>query len=334
MSSVIEPMQRVSLDPGQLMADHPPELEDANKKIVFDIAHPPGSRLSGNLCYTRWDAMELPNNIDLQGVVGTTEIRSDYYDYQKVPGHESASEWHVNFADRHLFAAYGTFLFAQDEMQVAEHPVLGSLREYLSTRNLPSSTADDANPTPVLLSGVARCCQISTEADPNLDRPYGLYGNEFADASEKAVRLATQRIDPPTISNIIAIAAPEFGWGDYDRSQISYILVTAFTGFRAAVLEASHIHDGNTAVIVHTGYWGCGAFGGNRELMAMLQMLAAEIAGVTRLIFHAADESGIDTLHAAKSNLASNFANEVSTTKDLISKLVSMRFQWGVSNGT
>jgi hypothetical protein len=37
----------------------------------------------------------------------------------------------VNFADEHLFVAYASRLFAQDEIQVAEHPSLGHLKEKL-----------------------------------------------------------------------------------------------------------------------------------------------------------------------------------------------------------
>lgn len=36
-----------------------------------------------------------------------------------------------------------------------------------------------------------------------------------------------------------------------------------------------------TNVIVHTGHWGTGAFGGNKVVMAFLQILAAKIAGTT-----------------------------------------------------
>jgi len=36
--------------------------------------------------------------------------------------------WYVNFADPRLFTAYGSGLFAQDEIQAAEHPILGHLR--------------------------------------------------------------------------------------------------------------------------------------------------------------------------------------------------------------
>ena len=38
--------------------------------------------------------------------------------------------------------------------------------------------------------------------------------------------------------------------------------------------------------VIHTGWWGCGAFGGNQELMALLQLLAAEWAGVDEVVFH------------------------------------------------
>lgn len=40
-------------------------------------------------------------------------------------------DWHINFADKHLFGYYGGGLFAQDEMQAAEIPTLASVRESL-----------------------------------------------------------------------------------------------------------------------------------------------------------------------------------------------------------
>ena len=335
MTSTIEPMQRVALDSGQLMADHPPELEDANKRLVFNIAHPHGSRLSGQIGFTRWGAMDLPSNFSLIDVLETTEGRADIYDYQPVSDYPSATEWHVNFADPELFFGYGTGLFAQDEMQVAEHPVLGSLREYLKARGYPPATVKDRTPTPILVSGASRSCQISTEVNVQLNRPRGLYGNEFSFAAGETVRLATDKIEPPTKSNIIAMAAPGYGWDEYTASQVSSTLTTAYTGFKAAVLESARLQGEDTPVVVHTGYWGCGAFGGNRELMAMLQMLAAEIAGLTRLVFHTVSESGLGTLEEAKNRIAAEDLDGTTSSEDLIiSKIVDMRFQWGVGNGT
>lgn len=42
----------------------------------------------------------------------------NFYDYQPESEDSSAVEWHVNFADPRLFAAYGSGLFAQDEIRV------------------------------------------------------------------------------------------------------------------------------------------------------------------------------------------------------------------------
>ena len=40
-------------------------------------------------------------------------------------------EWYVNFADADLFVAYHIGLFAQDEIQTAEHPACGAIKEWM-----------------------------------------------------------------------------------------------------------------------------------------------------------------------------------------------------------
>jgi len=55
----------------------------------------------------------------------------------------------------------------------------------------------------------------------------------------------------------------------------------AFTGFSAAKGE-----------IVATGHWGCGAFGGDLEVKAVVQILAASVAGVKELQFFCFGEQG------------------------------------------
>lgn len=41
-------------------------------------------------------------------------------------------EWYVNFADADLFTAYHIGLFAQDEIQTAEHPACGAIKEWMN----------------------------------------------------------------------------------------------------------------------------------------------------------------------------------------------------------
>jgi hypothetical protein len=118
-------------------------------------------------------------------------------------------------------------------------------------------------------------------------RPYGLYGGAFAAASEAAIRNASVVLKPPTISNILALEAPPGGRGAYRygtlvsiktcvrgsvltlqlaaTDEIQFILRTAFSGYRAAVVESSRaakekgFESAPPFVIIHTGNWGTGS---------------------------------------------------------------------------
>jgi hypothetical protein len=259
--------------------------------------------------------------------------RPGFYDYVPVLDPAEAIEWHVNFADPHLFVAYGGPLFAQDEMQVAEHPALGALKEALAAADVRSTTLDYNGPSPVLVTGVERRVSIETGPDADAGRPRGVYGNAFARADPEAVRAATARIDTPTISNLIAMSAPPGGYGPYREEVIESILTTAYTGFRAAAIESARLRGEEALVAVHTGYWGCGAFGGNRVLMALLQIVAAEIAGLAYVVFHTGGPGGEVPLGKASRILMDLGGRGRIETRTLLEELVGMGFGWGVSDG-
>ncbi len=173
------------------MAEHPPVWRHPNKQVVFDIATDDGKSPPGRLSYSQWAAMPLPESTGLEAADGLVLARDGYFDYRPVFDHENGLEWHVNFADPHLFVAYGSSLFAQDEMQVAEHPVLGALREALVADGHDAVTVEHSEPTPVLVMGVQRRCRVSSDPNPAEGRPYGLYGNAFARATADTVARAT-----------------------------------------------------------------------------------------------------------------------------------------------
>lgn len=327
MPGYLAPMERAEFDTQRLMADLPPVLYDRNKRAVFDIACPIGSTHRGALSYTRWAAMELPAYVSPAEAVPRVDVREDIYDY--VTGSDGAVEWHVNFADPSLFVAYGSGLFAQDEMQVAEHPALGALREGLRARKWTAKTAEKGRSTPVLVKGVERRCRVAIDRNAAEGRADGLYGQRFSASPLDVVRRATVRIEPPTITNLIAIAAPYGAYGRYTARQIEQILTTAYTGFYAAVCES----DG-APVVVHTGFWGCGAFGGHRVLMAMLQLIAAEMAGVQRLVFHTVTSAGRAPLDDAMRRIRSDLPALGIETRKLVKQVAAMGFEWGESNGT
>ena len=334
MSDRPEPFVRLSFEIPELVADHPPRLSDRNKKVVFEVASPSGMSHRGRLDYSRWASLPWPESVDPGAAMRRAVDRPGFFDYEPEPDRPGAVEWHVNFADPILFVAYGSGLFAQDEMQVAEHPALGSLCEALRARAIRTMTEEDGRPTPVLMMGVPRLCRVATEPDVAEGRPHGLYGNAFARADPAVVRRATTRIDPPTITNLIAMAAPSVGTGRYRADEIEGVLATAFTAFRAAAIESARSRGAGSPVVVHTGFWGCGAFGGNRVLMTTLQAIAAELAGVDRIVFHTGDPSGVASIRAMRRLFDESLIDgSVLDVSDLIRRIDAEGFEWGMSDG-
>jgi len=323
---MLECLLRRRYDPAELLAAHPPKFRHPYKRLVFKLACPPGAEHAGSIELTRWAAAALPAAREL----AATEVAatSGHYEYETRDG-----VWHVNFADPALFYAYGSALLAQDELQAAEHPVLGSLREALVAEGAPAKTEDDNGPTPVLVAGVERRCAIATAPDAAAGRPHGLYGNRFAAAPDEVVRAAVSVLAPPTRSNLIAIAAP-CGNGPYTRAQLEGVVVTAYTGFSAAIAESHRMWPG-APVEIRTGFWGCGAFGGNRHAMTLLQLLAARLAGVDRLRFYVFDDRGHANFRAGAADLdrvlAGGPAGE--PVADAIERITHLGYEWGISDG-
>lgn len=251
----------------------------------------------------------------------------------RAPKRSHLVDEHAAAADPWLFFGYGSGLFAQDEMQVAEHPLLGSVREALLAHGLAAQTVDDRGATPVLVTHVERRLRISTAPDAAAGRPRGIYGNRFGEAPLEVILRAIERIDPPTFTNLIAMAAPSGGDGLYQESEIKSIFATASTAFSAARQESTRA---SCDTVIHSGFWGCGAFGGNRVLMVALQALAARAANVRCLVLHARDRAGVKQARAGV-EIADRLALEVGssgTTASAIARYgVDLGLRWGFGDG-
>lgn len=322
------PIDSASFEADRLIREYPPQLHNGNKRLVYEISRSSGCVFEGQITYRRWPAQELPERVLSPSPFSVCPGVFAY----AAPQEPNVVDWHLNFADPQLFFAYGSSLLAQDELQVAEHPALGSIREALLSRNMETTTVDRrGNPTPVTISGVQRMCVIDTLANSVVGCPKGLYGNAFARATEEQIRIATRPISPPTISNILAIAAPLGGHGAYSRMEMLNVLITAYTGFLGARAESVRLVQEVSRIAIHTGFWGCGAFGGNRRLMTILQCLAADLAGV-ELVFWAFDESGVKLATDARHKYEQLRKNNP-TVENLLDRLVEEKFRWGVSDG-
>lgn len=313
---------RIQVSAAEVMASHAPRWKHRNKRAVFEHVCPPGTAHAGRIAVSRWGQPEL--TLGQPWRPARCELRADVFAYEPRTHTRAGLDWHLNFAHQSLFIAYGGPLLAQDELQVLEHPALAAIREWLHGLGDPrlAPLTRDTVATPVLIRGVERRCALATE---------GLYGNAFARASTETVVAAARVLRPPTISNIVAIEAPSGGVGRYSLTDIHDALATAVAGFAAARAETAFACGGEAETVVHTGHWGTGAYGGDRVLMAMLQLVAAGLAGVDRLVFHTVDGAGAPPVEQALARLEPLAGRTLAET---IAAIDEMGFCWGVSNGT
>ena len=188
-----------------------------------------------------------------------------------------------------------------------------------------------------------RLCSISTDVNFAEGRPLGIYGRQFEMALPETIRVSTRLLNEPTLTNLIAMEAPSYGEGSYTRQQIEYVLITALTGFSGAYSESNNASKTNepAQVVIHTGFWGCGAYGGNRTMMSLLQILAANIAGVDRIVFHTGDAKSFAPVEAAVSILDHLFGGALGERppqdpvflSQILSVIQQLEMQWGVSDG-
>lgn len=264
-----------------------------------------GKTDSGELQYAQFQAPSEDYLFGTASDVGRTPMVLKSYqqafDYSSVHRHFTCQ---VNFADHGLFKFWKSRFFAQDEVQVLEHPDLGRLQYYLSGwRALaPRTESLMGRPTPWLVQGVKRHGAVK-----------GLYGSkQLAALTPNQAASYVKRLSPKHSSNILAFAAIAQGVGNkgkpYDSHGILQHFLAAYTAFKGAKQEAQRQ---GKPLAIQTGNWGAGAFGNNAELMAVIQILAARFAGVDHLSYYTYDRAGQAAFDRAKS-----FVNRLDSLRD------------------
>jgi hypothetical protein len=300
-----------------------------SKTLLYEMAFSSGKPSDGNIGYSRWASRPLPDRFPSSDVSLTVSRKSGFFDYEPT-GQTGVAEWHLNFANSDTYSTWPTSLFAQDEMQVAEHPGLIALRMTAARDNLSMLCVENREPTPLLVTGVERRLGIDTR--PNVNLPNGLYGNQFKRAMPEEIEAATTLFSTPLKSNLLAIEAPAYGEGSYGEDDITFILRTAFSGF-AAARDEGLATLGKSDTCIHTGFWGCGAYGGNRVLMSVLQMLAADMAGISQIMFHVGDKTGDAPFDEALETYRVLRSSQSQTTEKIIWSLAAHHYSWGRSDG-
>lgn len=307
------------LSAAELLGMFPPRIEHAKKQLLFDLAlagHP-----DADVTVERYEEIPLPETFCPYSPQTTVKANKGYFRYAA----GNAMQCHMNFAHHDLFNGYGHFMFAQDEIQVAEHPLLASIRELMLSREdrLRPLTVEDGRPTPVVLRSVPRTINVDTRQ---------IYGARFARADDQLIRDSVQAIEAPQSSNILAIEAPISGGNQiYSRPEIEKALGTAFSGFRAFVLGCTG--SLTEPIVLHTGNWGCGAYGGNRQLMISVQMMAAALAGISEIVFYCGADP-TDSVSAFESQLRRRFKFlPGARISKVVDRLVAASFPWGSPDG-
>jgi len=299
-----------------LARSYPPIWTNVNKQIVAAIAGD-DTQTPGRITVSRWKVEELP-----QTVQNTCNVVPQMGFFTYAPPSDSSTHWHMNFADPLVFGHGEGPLLAQDELQIVEHPILCSIGKAIESGrhgvdNLQRLTREHGEATPVLVQGAPRRCCLLTQQ-------YPIYGDHFAQAAKEVLEKAVECIDPPTRSNIVALSALPPSYGMYTMNQIAEMLATAYAGFRATVLQT----DGD--VTLHTGHWGCGANGGNKGLIAAIQILAAGMAGVNSLHFWYGYTHQDETAFQHGIQVAS-LLNGMPTLQ-AVELLDSAGYSWGIAN--
>lgn len=308
-----------------MWARFPPQPRDARKRALFTklAALPPPS---GPLVVSRWADAGLPETFAGGGGPALSLPPSPI---AYLPDPPDAERWVVNFACSELFMAYGGPALAQDELQVVEHPILASVRQRLCSEPdsspLRALAAEDGRATPVLIEGAERVAELDLR----------WYGHRFRTATPSQVERDLLPLVPRTRSRILAMESIPFGSGWYALDEVRRLVATATAGFRAAVRQ-SRARDDMQDVIVHSGFWGCGAYGGSRVLSGLVQMLAAKLADVDELVLHALDTHGVHAAEEARDRFAAQLGQpgQLVELEDVLEDIVDHGYRWGRSDGT
>jgi hypothetical protein len=309
-----------------LVSSTKPAFSCPNKQHLYHRAFADQTS-SHDICYSRWSDRNLPLTFSDRCSVEIAS-QSGYFNYAATTNPDEAI-WHLNFANDDVFAYWSSSLFAQDEIQVAEHPDLIHLRLAATSNDISMMCLEDGKATPILITNVERRLDVVTT--PSKTSPAGLYGNRFRTATLDELDAALTVIKSADKTNILAIEAPAYGAGYYNCSDILLVLQTAYSGF-AASRDESIQYLGATTVCLNTGFWGCGAYGGNKTLMLVLQMLAADLARLDRIVFFTG-ENGSECFSHALAIYMDLKSSAGINSQIIVSRLAEMEFLWGESDG-
>lgn len=308
------------------------EIVDQNKQCAYDhlVNEKSKSKLGNNICVRKYSLTDV-ETLKSQPLSTLSEtqvtVKGGVFEYPASTDKEM--HWTANFADSTLFGHCEGHLLAQDELQVLEHPAL-----YHVKKNLPEGMEklNGENYEAALFQNVPRLGRLNTRPEPNVS----LYGEGFRRASHGRIKSALTPFENPIESNIFAIAAPfvpELAGQLYRKEHLERLFYTAYNAFSNIKNIAQE--QGKKA-IVHTGNWGAGAFGNDPKTVYLIQLLAAQFAGIDEIVMYPIEHSNFQQFGQAQ--LAFEQFEGCATVEDLLTAMAAnaekLNLRYGRGNGT
>ena len=297
-----------------------------NKKKIYQLSNIQNTMsndkitISKYLMKTKPQSVNKSENIDIECLEGKIIYKKSTDIYK---------QWYVNFADEMLFNYYNTALMAQDEHQVLEHPILANITEMLYTKSqeeikfMPSTRNYDLEvnfSTPILIENAKRLITLDI-----FNKSTPLYGKLFEKASWNQITNMLTVNSSPISSNIIAMEAYSRGRGIYTLEQINDLFFTAYLSFSSAKLQSEN------KITINSGDWGTGAYGGNKILLACIQLLAANFSNIDKVLFYTFDKESFQEAYLIYQNIVNT--SKRYNINNILSKLEKIKFKWNISDG-
>lgn len=209
---------------------------------------------------------------------------------------ESTVHFTANFADSNLFGFYNKDLCAQDELQTMELPSLPFVKKALQSNGGNLDRLNEGSFEVALITGAKRRGRVGGS----------LYGNNFNAANTGKIDQNTTLLEPRS-ANIFCMAAPHIGFAKgkpYHKEDLEKLFYRSYGAFSAIKSKSTK------KAAVHTGNFGCGAFGNSPKVAAILQIAAARLANVDELYYYPMNrEAEYDEALAFLDNHFEHFSN-------------------------
>ncbi len=315
-----------------LLDEYPPIFGDKRKRTFFEQEQASHKSDSGKILLSRWCykhsktlALSSLKKSKLKIVIDEDK----HYRYtDKITNDRNV--WWMNFTSFLLFGLYGSDLFSQDKVQVMEHPLMGSVTEFLDESDIfgmepETSVETNIKPLPFLLENVPQWFDVNGYVNVNGEK-HSIYSENFCESPMELLNKAIVPTKNTERHNFIAAAAPCDGKGQYTEQELLYAVQVALCAFSSAKqMDALH---GKKTTAIHTGNWGCGSFHNNYELIYVCQLLAAMISGVDEVIFHHPHQEEFEAAKKTVEKIAE--LGDDSTLEDIVDYLDENAYFWAV----